>query len=279
MPRLLLILALVLLMGTTTSPAIAQVSGQDLPVFDGVGIDEQLGNPIPGDITFQDASGETVRLGDYLGNKPVLLNFVYHDCPMLCNLLLDGLTATMQQMDWTPGDEFEVLTVSFNSVETPEMAARQKARYLDLYGRPEAAPGWHFLTGDDTAVERLTDATGFSFRWVEQQQQFAHPAVLIFLSPEGTITRYLYGLEFPPRDVRTALVEASEGTVGTTLDRVLLFCLQYDPNANSYVADAQNMMKLGGAVTVLVLGFMLFIFWRREGRHLDTYAAAEPAAS
>lgn len=259
-----LLLAIAVLLAAP--PASAQRAGEMPAVFDSVGVTEHLGETIPGDITLYDSDGRQVQIEDYLGRgKPVLLNLVYHDCPMLCNLVLDGLTAAMQEMSWTPSDQFEVLTVSFNSAETPEMAARQKARYLDTYGRPAAAGGWHFLTGEAASIDRLTQAVGFGYRWVEQQQQFAHPAVLIFLSPSGKISRYLYGLEYNPSDVRTALLEASEGTVGSTVDRVLLFCLQYDPNANSYVADAINIMKLGGLLTVLALGTVLLIFWKREG--------------
>jgi protein SCO1/2 len=264
-----LVTAAFLVLGILCAPpsAWAQRAGDMPAVFDSVGVDEQLGETIPGAITLYDSGGATVTLDEYLGrDRPVLLNLVYHDCPMLCNLVLDGLTAAMQEMSWTPGEQFEVLTVSFNAAETPEMAARQKARYLDTYGRTAAGSGWHFLTGDVAAIDRLTDAVGFEYRWVEEQQEFAHPAVLIFLSPSGKISRYLYGLEYDPSDVRTALVEASEGTVGSTVDRVLLYCLQYDPNANSYVADAINIMKLGGLLTVLALGTVLLIFWKREGR-------------
>ena len=265
-PRPIRLFVLALLLLGAVAPATAQRSGEMPAVFDSVGVDERLGETVPGDVTFRNAEGETVRIGEYLGrDKPVLLNLVYHDCPMLCNLVLDGLTAALKKMDWTPGDQFEVLTVSFNARETPEMAARQKERYLDVYGRPAATEGWHFLTGNAEAVDRFTRAVGFDFRWVEEQRQFAHPAVLIFLSPSGTISRYLYGLEYDPQDVRTALVEASEGTVGTTVDRVLLYCLQYDPDANSYVADAINIMKVGGVLTVLALGTLLLIFWKREG--------------
>lgn len=255
------------LLGLVVLPAQAQRSGQQPAVFEGLEVEEHLGERVPTDLVFRNSRGEDVTLGDYLGrDKPVLLHFVYHDCPMLCNLLLDGVTNTLTEMEWTPGAQFDVVTVSFNAAETPDQAARQKQRYLDLLGRPEAADGWHFLTGDEASIQGLTQAVGFKFRWVEESQQFAHPALLLFLSPDGTVTRYLYGLEFPARDVRAALVEASNGTVGTTVDRFLMFCLQYDPNANSYVADAQNLMKLGGLLTVLALVTTLFIFWRREKR-------------
>ena len=259
--------------------ALAQRAGQPLPdAYGEAGLDEQLGEAIPTDVGFYNEAGERVTLGSFFEDgRPVILNFVYHNCPMLCNLLLDGFTNALQEMDWTPGGEFEVVTVSFAADETPELAARAKARYLKVLGRPEAADGWHFLTGSEASIQELAQAVGFSFAWNEQLQQYAHPAALVFLSPEGKVTRYLYGLQYPPGDVRRALVEASDGTVGTTVDRLLLYCLQYDPNAGSYVLHAQNAMKLGGLLTVLVLGMGLFLLWRRERHRTGEPAFTETA--
>lgn len=255
----------------------AQRTGHTPAPLEGVDVDEQLGSSIPRDVTFYDEEGRAVALGTYLdGERPVILNLVYHDCPMLCNMVVDGLTNALRAMSWTPGAEFDVLTVSFNERETPELAREQKERYVSELGKPAAASGWHFLTGEQEAIETLTEAVGFSFRWVEAQQQFAHPATLIFLSGDGTISRYLYGLEYAPREVRNALVEASEGKVGTVIDQAILYCFQYDPHANSYVLQATNLMKLGGGLTVLVLGVVLFVFWRRERRRLDDDAGAVP---
>ncbi len=254
-------------MALVVAPAHAQRTGQQLAVFEGVGIEEKLGERIPLDLTFRDEVGQAVALRTFFdGRRPVLLTLVYHDCPMLCNLVLDGLVKTLRQMSWMPGDQFEVLAVSFNHRETPELARRKKAHYVEMLDKPEAAAGLHFLTGDSTTIRALTDAVGFSFRWVPEKQQFAHPAALIFLSGEGKVSRYLYGLEHDPGDVRKALVEASEGKVGTVVDQVLLYCFQYDPNENSYVANAYNIMRLGGAVTVAVLGITLLLFWQRERR-------------
>lgn len=243
----------------------AQRSGQQLSVFEGVGIEEQLGAQIPLNQTFRDEEGRSVALQAFFdGRRPVLLALVYHDCPMLCNMVLDGLVKTLRQMSWTPGNQFEVLVVSFNHRETPELARQKKEHYLSMLDKAEAAAGLHFLTGDSTTIRALTNAVGFYFRWVPEKRQFAHPAALIFLSGEGKISRYLYGLEHDPGDVRKALVEASEGKVGTVIDQVLLYCFQYDPSENSYVANALNIMRLGGAVTVVLLGITLFLFWRRE---------------
>lgn len=248
-------------------PAAAQLSGQTPPVFDGIGIDERLGAYVPKSLVFRDEQGEAVEIGSFFDDeRPVLLTLAYHDCPMLCSVLLGKLTEALRAMTWTPGAEFEVLTVSFNAVETPELARRQKARYLAQLDKPDAAAGWHFLTGDEASINRLTEAVGFNYRWVEQQQEFVHPAALIFLGGDGQITRYLPGLEYSPRNICAALVEASEGTIGTALDQIFLFCFRYDPQANSYVLQAIRVMQIGGTLTALALGAMLFVFWRREVR-------------
>jgi protein SCO1 len=250
--------------------AFAQVSGQQPAFFDDVGVDERLGERIPLDLLFQNEAGEPVRLGDYFEkDRPVVITMTYHDCPMLCNLVLDSFTRTLSDFAWTPGQEFEIVSISFSSNDTPELAANAKRRYVSDLGRPEAADGWHFLTGDDEAINAIASAIGFQFKWVESQQDYAHPAVLVFAGAEGQIFRYLYGLEYPQRTFRNALVETSEGRIGTTLDRVILFCFQYDPNANSYVLHAINLMKAGGALTVLIMGIFLATFWRREHRELE----------
>ena len=252
-------------LGATSVQAQQSTSGKLPTAFEDAGLDEQLGEFVAEDVVLHNEAGEEVTVGSYLeSGRPVILNFVYYDCPMLCNLVLDGFTKALNEMAWVPGEEFEVLTVSFAAGETPEMAARHKAAYLQRLGRPEAEDGWHFLVGDEAEIQKLASSTGFQFKWDERQQEYAHPATLIFLSPEGRITRYLYGLEYPASDVRKALVEASEGTVGTTIDRLILYCFQYDPSAGSYVLHAQNAMKLGGLVTVVLLGMGLFVLWRRE---------------
>lgn len=246
-------------------PTMAQVSGQMPAVFDGVGLEQHQGRAIPDTLVFFDEQGKPVALSSYFqGDKPVLLSLVYHSCEMLCSVLTNGLTATLANMEWTPGQEFEVLSISFSPADTPEMAAARKAHYVDVLGRPEAATGWHFLTGDEANILALADAIGFRYRWVEEIQQYAHPAVLTVMTPEGTIAQYIQGLSFDPKVVRMSLVEASGGSIGSPIDLVTLFCLQYDPDANSYVPHAANLMKLGGLLTVLVLGMVLLVFWRRE---------------
>ncbi len=264
-----------LLVGATVGAVQAQRAGELPPVFEGVGIEERLGDYVPADLTFFDETGAEVRLGDFFdGQRPVALNLVYFDCPMLCSLVLDRFTQTLKQMDWAPGGPFEVLTISFAAGETPDLAARAKERYVAALGRPEAASGWHFLTGTEENIQALAGAVGFSFKWVEEAGEYAHPTALILLGGDGKITRYLHGMDYPAADVRKALVEASEGKVGTTVDRVLLYCFRYDPAANSYVPHAVNLMKLGGLLTVLVLGGMLVFFWRRERRRQQAQVPA-----
>ena len=249
----------------------AQVSGQTHEELTDIGVDEKLGEVIPLSLVFQDETGRDVQLAEYFdGERPVVLTMTYHDCPMLCNLILDGFTAALRDFSWTPRDEYEVVSVSFAADETSEVAARQKRRYIADLGKEEAAAGWHFLTGDEASIQQLADAIGFRFKWIEDRQDYAHPAVVTFLSGEGMVSRYLYGLSYPERHLRNALVEASEGKIGTTLDRVLLYCFQFDPEANSYVLHAVNLMKLGGLLTVIVIGSFLLVFWRRErGRKIE----------
>ena len=255
--------------------ATAQPTGELPKELEGAGVDEKLGEILPADIILLDEEGNQVELGSYFdGTRPVLLNLVYHDCPMLCGLVVQGLTKALAQMAWVPGEEFDVLTVSFNAAEGPEMAAAAKAHAIHMLGNPQAAAGWHFLTGTQNSIDRLTDAVGFRYRWIEDQQEFAHPSVLMFVSGERMLARYIYGIEYDPKDVRTALVEASNGTVGSTIDRLILYCFQYDSDKNSYVPHALNLMKMGGLLTVVTLGGMLFIFWRRESRRTDEAAVA-----
>jgi protein SCO1/2 len=239
-------------------------------VFDGVGVTEKLGDSIPLSLNFRNEQGEEVALADYFqSGRPVILNFVYYNCPMLCSVLLESFTKSMKEMEWTAGSQFDVLTISFSATETPELASSQKIRYLETLGRPEAAEGWHFMTGSQENIFQLADAVGFGFKWVEETQDYAHPAALIFLSGEGKVTRYIHGMNYPPKDLRKALVEASQGKVGSAVDKIFLYCYRYDPTSNSYVLHAMSLMKIGGGLTLLVVLIGLFIFWRRERSHLD----------
>jgi protein SCO1/2 len=184
---------------------------------------------------------------------------------MLCSVVLDAVSKTLGEMEWTPGVEFDVVTVSIAATETPDLARRQKDRFVAKVGREGVGDGWHFLTGTEDNIEQLANAAGFQFKWIQQAEQFVHPAVLIFAGPDGKITRYLYGLDYPPREVRTALVEASEGKIGTSLDRLILFCYQYDSTVSGYVLQASKLMRLGGFLMVGAL-VALFIGLRRRER-------------
>jgi protein SCO1/2 len=264
-----------LLVGTTYG----QPTGSLPAVFDGVGLDEQLGDEIPRSLAFLNEAGDEVALGSFFdGEKPVLLNFVYHECPMLCSLMLTEFTKTLgdlhEDRGWTPGNQFDVVTVSFSATEIPEQAARAKERHITQLGVEEAADGWHFLTGSDESIQALASAVGFSFKWMDDTQEYAHPAALMFLSGSGVITRYIHGMAYDARDVRLATVEASEGRVGSAADKIFLFCYRYDPDANSYVADAWNLMRGAGVLTLLLLGGTLLLYWRRERRTLTPAVSA-----
>jgi protein SCO1/2 len=233
------------------------------PQLDGIGIQEKLGNPVDLDLMFTNERGYQVPLRSFFHkDKPVILNLVYYACPMLCNLVLNGQTQVLREVPWTPGEEFEIVTVSIDPSEMFDLAVRKKQMYLESYGKP--ATGWHFLTDYKGNVKKLAQQVGFNYRWDEKTQQFAHAAAIMFLSPEGKVSRYLYGIRFKTRDVRLALTEASESKLGVTVDKILLFCFHYDPAARSYVLFARNLMRGGGVLTVFILGAILFRLWRSE---------------
>ncbi len=237
---------------------------QPLPEeLEGVGIEEKLGEKIDLDLTFISESGYPIRLGDYFNReRPVILNLVYYNCPMLCNLVLNGQTKTLRAIPWTPGEEFEVVTISIDPTENFALARKKKELYLTNYGKP--APGWHFLADHQGNVKKLAEQVGFHYKYDESREQYAHAAAIMLLTPDGTISRYLYGIRFKTRDLRLGLTEASNGAIGEISDRVLLFCFHYDPSEKSYVPFATNIMRAGGVLVVLILSLFLFSLWRRE---------------
>ncbi len=242
-----------------------QASGSLDAVYEQASLDQKLGERIPSDLVFVDEDGVDVSLGSYFSEgKPVILTLVYHSCPMLCNMLLDGVTEAMSEMEWTAGQEFEMVTLSIAPDDTPKIATEKKAVYLERLGKPTAGDGWHFLTGAEPSIKDLADAIGFRYAYVEEIGQYVHPPIVTVLTPEGKISRYLQGIKFKSRDIRLALVEASDGKVGSPIDLITLFCLQYDPETNAYVAHAANLMRLGGVLTILILGAALFTLWRKE---------------
>ena len=239
--------------------------GQEAAEMEGVGIEQKLDQYVPRDVRFVDEDGTAVAFEDYLGrDKPIILTLNYYRCPMLCSLTLNGMLDGLKELDWSAGSEFDIVTVSINPDEGPELAKGKKKSYLAEYGREEAAAGWHFLTGDESDIKRLADGVGFGYRYDEVSGEYAHTASIIFITPEGRISRYMNDVVFQPRDLRLALVESSEGRIGSPLDTLLLFnCFQWDPERNSYVADAWKIMRLGGVLTVvLVAGGLLVLGFR-----------------
>ncbi len=232
-----------------------------------VGIEQHMGEQIPPDLTFRDETGKTVRLGDYFGKRPMILNLVYYQCPMLCGEVLAGLTSSLKVLKFDVGDQFDVLTISFNPRETPELAAAKKAEYLKRYGRSGAAVGWHFLTGPEPSIEALTNAAGFQYEYDPKTQQFAHATAILVLTPEGKISKYFYGVDYAPKDLRLGLIQASDKKIGTVVDEVLLYCYCYNPSTGKYGAIIWRILNLAGAATILVLGGFLVVMFRIGSKH------------
>lgn len=235
--------------------------------LEGVGIIEHLDGKIPLDLKFTDETGREVVLGDYFGkDRPVLLTLVYFSCPMLCTLVLNGMIDALRQVDMTPGKEFEIVTVSFDPTETATLAKFKKQNYLNEYGRPEAGPGWHFLVGGAAEIRALTDAVGFGYKWNAEQQQYVHQAAIYVVTPDGRLSRYLYGVMFEPRTLKLSILEAGKGKIGSTLDAIVLYCFHYDANSGKYAPAAVRIMRAGGILTVLILGSVLSTLWARDRR-------------
>ena len=235
--------------------------------LENVGVTEKLGAYVSHDISLYNEEGENVTLDHYLGNgRPLILAMVYYECPMLCNLILQGMMRGVRDLEWEPGEEFDILAVSISPTETPELARVNKENYLEQLGNPEAAGGIHFLTGAEDQVRQLGDEVGFYYEWNEETQEYLHGSTLIFLSEEGRISRYLKGIDYPELMLRNALYDAADGRIGSTMDRVVLYCFQYDSSSGSYVPVAVNIMKVGGIATLLVLGVFLGFFFYRENR-------------
>ena len=234
------------------------------PNLQNVGIEQHLDGQVPADLAFVDDSGRAVKLGDYFGRKPLILNLVYYNCTMLCGEALSGLTGSMKMVKFDIGNEFDVLTVSFDPRETPAIATAKKADYLKRYGRAGAAAGWHFLTGPAESINALTRAVGFQYQYDAKSSQYAHATAIMVLTPQGRISRYFYGVDYPPKDLRMGLVEASQGKIGNAVDAVLLYCYHYDPATGKYGAIVNNILKLGAGLTILILGGLLLVLFRME---------------
>lgn len=243
-----------------------------------VGIDQKLDAQIPLDATFRDEQGRTVKLADYFGKKPVILTLVYYECPMLCTQVLNGAVSALKVMNFTAGQEFDIVTVSFNPKETPAMASAKKETYVAKYGRPQAAAGWHFLTGEQASIAALASSVGFRYTFDQASQQYVHASAIMVLTPQGRVSKYFYGIEYPPKDIRLGLIEASGGKIGTPVDQVLLYCYHYDPHSGKYSMVVMNVLRVAGVATVLMIVGFIGVMWLRDRRKLKT-AAATPSVS
>ena len=233
-------------------------------VLSKVGIDQKLNQQVPLDLAFVDETGRDVRLGEYFGQRPVILALVYYECPMLCTQVLNGLVGSLGVLTFDVGREFDVVAVSINPREGPGLAAQKKAAYLDRYQRPHTAAGWHFLTGKEENIRRLADAVGFRYAYDETIKQYAHGAGIEVLTPRGVVSKYFYGIEFSPRDIKFGVMEASEDRIGTVIENALLLCYHYDPTTGKYGATALQAVRIGGVATLLAIVSFVFVSLRRE---------------
>jgi protein SCO1/2 len=279
--RKLTFVATVALLCMFIVPAAAQTKEQSTVsrVFKEVGIDQKLGDTIPLDLPFRDETGATVKLGDYFHGKPVVLSLVYYNCPMLCKMTLNGMVECFLSMKYIVNEDFDVVTVSFDPSETPEIAADAKRTYLTRYGHKGAENGWHFLTGDESSIKKLTQAVGFHYIYDAKIKQFAHATGLMVLTPEGKLSRYFYGVEYAPRDMQFALIDASNHEVGSAVDKLLLLCYCYDPTTGKYGFIISNVLRVTGILTLLVLGGGIFLLLRKErkDRKLASIQTVAPA--
>lgn len=228
-------------------------------------IEQKLNEQVPLNLTFRDESGREVQLREYFGKKPILLTLVYYECPSLCGLVLQGLLKSLRVLNYTPGEQFDIVTVSISPKETPELAAAKKQNFLKEYGRLDAAKGWHFLTGEETQIRKLADAVGFRYVYDPKSGQYAHAAGVMLLTPSGKVARYFYGIEYSPRDLRLGIIDASQGKVGSPVEKVILFCYQYDPTTGKYSLAIIRIVQLASVLTVMVLGgFMATQFFREK---------------
>ena len=263
------LLTLIVGMAVLVSPGLskAQVADRQPDQLEKLQVKEHLGDTIPMDLTFTNSKGEQVKLQDYFKEgRPVLLTLNYYECPMLCTFILNGVSKAAGELKWTPGDEYQIVTVSIDPTETPALAAAKHENYIKSVGKQGAGPGWAFLVGEEENIRTLSDAVGFPFYWDEEGKQYNHPAVSFVLSDHGKISRYLYGLDRNSNNLRLALLEASEGEIGNAIDKVVLYCSHYDPDAGGYVVIAARVMNIGGILTVIILATVLGIYWYRE-RH------------
>ena len=256
---------LIFLLVIVPSGVYCQITMDNIPELQKIDVIEHLGDSIPLDLEFINDEGRSVTLEEYFHQgKPVLLTLAYYRCPMLCGLVLKGLTKGVSELDSLPGQQFQMITVSINPEESYTLAAAKKKNHLETLNKPIKKSSWIFLTDSTGNTKKLADALGFIYYYVEDRDEYAHPAVTFVLTEDGIISRYLYGIEYKESDLRLSLLEASRGEIGTTLDRIILYCFHYDPDAGGYVIFAGNLMRIGGVITVLIIGTVLVVLWRKE---------------
>jgi protein SCO1/2 len=247
-----------------TSDQLPAPSSSAPPMLKDVGIDAKPGSPLPLDLTFRDETGKDVRLGEYFNKRPVILTLVYYKCPMLCTLVLNELTRTLNVMTEDAGKDFDIVTVSFDPKETPELANAKKQEYLRLYRRPTAPAGWHFLTGDEQQIRALTNAVGFRYAFDQKTQQYVHASGLVVVTPEGNLGRYFFGIQYAAKDLRLAMIDAANGKSSSPTGKVLFYCFQYDPTTGRYSLAIMRLIQTGFVLTVGSLVTFMFVIHRRE---------------
>jgi protein SCO1/2 len=256
--------AVLLLMSAIAFPSARAQQIATAAILSKVGITQNLNAQIPPDLTFRDEAGNSVRIGEFFGKKPIVLSLVYFDCPALCTEVLNGELRTMKAIALDLGKDFDAVTVSFEPADTPALAKAKRDVYIGQYGRPDATDHWHFLTGEQPSIDALTNIVGFRYAYDSSIRQYAHAAAILILTPQGRIDRYFYGVQYPARDVRLGLIEASEGKIGSLTDQALLYCYQYDPMTGTYGVVVMNVLRAGGGLTVLLLGIFMAVMFLRE---------------
>lgn len=244
---------------------------------EGIGIEQRLNEQIPLDLNFLDATGQRVQLRDYFGEKPVILSLVYYECPMLCSMILNGLLRSLHTLSFDVGDQFNIITVSFDPKETTKLAMGKKKSYLSKYGRRDAENGWHFLTGDESSIQQLTEAVGFNYKYDPETNQFVHASGIMVLTPQGRLSRYFYGVEYSPNDLKFGLMEAANDKIGSVVDQLLLYCYHYDPTTGKYGMVIMNVIRILGTATVLVLVAFMLVMFRRDRKAKSERRGADHA--
>ncbi len=255
----------------TYDPASSEPNGMP-EALKTVGIEQKLGAQLPLETELKDEDGKIVKLGDYfVSGRPVIVAFVYYECPMLCNQVLNGLTGSLKGMTFEAGKDFDVVAISFDAREfdKPGLAKNKKASYMERYGRPGSEKGWHFLTGSNESIASVTNAAGFSFKWDEKSDQFAHAAGVMVATPKGQLSRYFYGIDYSPKDLKFGIMDSAENKVGNAAEQLMLYCFHYDPATGKYGLAILRVMRLGGVLTLILMGAMGFVFWRRNKKKLD----------